>query len=252
MKLIPRLLQILTLTTLLAGAGCDRYKSKAEADFDKGFWAYRTGDYFNAIRYLTPIAQQGHPGAQMILGRMYALGEGVQQDAGQAATWLNSAADTLNHNLQQAEVKPLAEKPMADVMMETLDDAMAKNTTETDMRNVNHDLGGQVMGKVVQEASSKEVLSATPVEPESAAVGAPGKTQSADELTLQNLRDRANLGDRRAVHLLIEAYKKGLYGLTPDAEKLSHWRMRAIELAAPPPEKPVYARLLDRLKATFQ
>lgn len=66
-------------------------------DFDQGYAtgkaAYRRGDYSAAHRCLLPIAQQGHPHAQCILGAMYYVGQGSAQDFCAAAHWYRKAAE---------------------------------------------------------------------------------------------------------------------------------------------------------------
>ncbi|MGO2136107.1 MAG: tetratricopeptide repeat protein, partial [Marinobacter sp.] len=62
------------------------------ADFDKGFTAARSGDYAAALQEFRPLAEQGHAGAQYILGFMYTTGQGVPQDYAEAVTWYRKAA----------------------------------------------------------------------------------------------------------------------------------------------------------------
>jgi TPR repeat protein len=62
------------------------------ADFDKGFAAYKSGDYAAALREFKPLAQQGDASAQFTLGMMYANGQGVTQDVKAAVTWWKLAA----------------------------------------------------------------------------------------------------------------------------------------------------------------
>ena len=59
---------------------------------EDGVAAYRQGDFAAAIRLLRPLADAGDAKAQFHLGRMYALGEGVGQDPGQAIAWYRKAA----------------------------------------------------------------------------------------------------------------------------------------------------------------
>ena len=49
--------------------------------------AYRKGDYATALRLLRPLADQGHPIAQSLLGIMYLKGAGVAQDYAEAMKW---------------------------------------------------------------------------------------------------------------------------------------------------------------------
>ncbi len=54
--------------------------------------AYERGDYDTAYRGFRRHAEQGHAGAQAILGAMYFLGKGVRQSGEEAIRWLRRAA----------------------------------------------------------------------------------------------------------------------------------------------------------------
>jgi len=62
------------------------------ADFGKGMDAYESGDYKAALVEWTPLAEQGNADAQVMLGTMYELGEGVLMDAESAVKWYTLAA----------------------------------------------------------------------------------------------------------------------------------------------------------------
>ena len=62
----------LTLTILVGSVGMS-----ASADFQKGYTAAMSGDYATALRELKPLAKQGNPDAQFVLGAIYATGKGV-------------------------------------------------------------------------------------------------------------------------------------------------------------------------------
>ena len=64
----------------------------AWAGWDEGAMAYDRGDYATALRELTPLAEQGHPGAQLALGLMYDNGWGVPEERSEAARWFRAAA----------------------------------------------------------------------------------------------------------------------------------------------------------------
>ena len=53
----------LTITVLLGSAGVSW-----SADFQKGLAAAQRGDFATALREWTPLAEQGHAGAQAVLG----------------------------------------------------------------------------------------------------------------------------------------------------------------------------------------
>jgi TPR repeat protein len=53
-------------------------------------------DYKQALLLLKPLAKQGNPKAQYLLGRMYSNGEGVTKNPDSALKWLKLAAEQ-NH-----------------------------------------------------------------------------------------------------------------------------------------------------------
>ncbi len=65
----------------------------AAADGNAGLKAYQAGDYATAMKEFLPLAEAGQATAQAAVGQMYLNGEGVPQDAGQAAIWLEKAAN---------------------------------------------------------------------------------------------------------------------------------------------------------------
>ena len=90
MKNLPRTI-CLTLAVLLGSlvTGCG-------ADFDKGFAAYKSGDFATALGELRPLSEQGHADAQFVVGAMYRYGAGVPQDNKTALKWLTLAAEQGN------------------------------------------------------------------------------------------------------------------------------------------------------------
>jgi TPR repeat protein len=71
--------------------------------FEDGVAAYEAGDYATAYRLQQPLADQGFVKAQVNLGIMYAQGQGVTRDDGEAIRWFRKAADQgdplAQHNL---------------------------------------------------------------------------------------------------------------------------------------------------------
>jgi TPR repeat protein len=79
---LPVLAMILMLVTPAVGQ-----------DYKKGMKAYERGDYVAALRELRPLAKKGDAAAQLNLGNMYLLGQGVPQDYGEAVNWFRRAAE---------------------------------------------------------------------------------------------------------------------------------------------------------------
>lgn len=59
--------------------------------YDSAMNAYDRRDYHDAIKQFSELAEQGDPYAQFMLGKMYAIGEGVTKDYLQAYKWLHLA-----------------------------------------------------------------------------------------------------------------------------------------------------------------
>ena len=65
----------------------------ASADLNSGIAAYNSGNYTQAFRELSPLAEQGEPKAQALVGNMYYNGEGIAKDQKEAIRWYHLAAD---------------------------------------------------------------------------------------------------------------------------------------------------------------
>lgn len=62
-------------------------------DFENGAQSLRAGAFDEALAELQPLAEDGHGGAQYLLGTMYEYGRGVSQNDAAAAKWYRFAAD---------------------------------------------------------------------------------------------------------------------------------------------------------------
>jgi TPR repeat protein len=62
-------------------------------DLREGVAAHDRGDYKTAFRHYLRSAQQGSVDAQFLLGGLYFLGQGVQEDNTEAARWFRMAAE---------------------------------------------------------------------------------------------------------------------------------------------------------------
>ena len=70
------------------------------AGYDEALTAFNKRDYKTAAKEYRIAAEQGDAKAQYELGRMYDLGDGVQQDLVQAAEWYRKAAEQDNADAQ--------------------------------------------------------------------------------------------------------------------------------------------------------
>jgi uncharacterized protein len=64
----------------------------AGADLESAKRAYHQRDYATAVQEFTALAEQGNWEAQLILGKMYMLGQGVPKDSDQSIKWFKAAA----------------------------------------------------------------------------------------------------------------------------------------------------------------
>lgn len=65
-------------------------------DLQKGYEAFQARDYAAAMQVIKPLADQGSPTAQSLLGYMYLNGFGVRQDAVLALMWFKIAHENGN------------------------------------------------------------------------------------------------------------------------------------------------------------
>lgn len=70
------------------------------ADLESGKRAYDLKDYAAAFKELSPLAEQGNAEAQVILGKMYLMGQGVLKDPGEADKWFKASAQQGNADAQ--------------------------------------------------------------------------------------------------------------------------------------------------------
>jgi uncharacterized protein len=87
----------LTALLMLAAAGV-----AVAGPLEDAKTAYERGDYATALGLWLPLANQGNAEAQHGLGNMYANGDGVPQDYGEAVKWDRKAADQGNAGAQNA------------------------------------------------------------------------------------------------------------------------------------------------------
>ena len=60
--------------------------------WEDGMAAYNRGDYVPAIRLFRPLAEQGNPKAQSVIGAMYRKGQGVAKNSARAFMWFSLAS----------------------------------------------------------------------------------------------------------------------------------------------------------------
>ncbi|TWI66506.1 hypothetical protein IP91_02323 [Pseudoduganella lurida] len=88
MNTLGRLMGIIGISLAIALA----LQGSAQAGFAEGATAYNNRNYAQAYRTILPLARAGNADAEHLLGLMYYMGRGVQQDYKQALQWHRRAA----------------------------------------------------------------------------------------------------------------------------------------------------------------
>jgi len=83
---------VLALVVLASLALCSLKAASAQS-LERAEATYYRGDYADAMRLMTPLAEAGDRHAQYLIGFMHERGQGVPQDPGQAAKWYRQAAE---------------------------------------------------------------------------------------------------------------------------------------------------------------
>ena len=73
-----------------------------EQTLDEAWTAYNIGQYNKVVKMVQPLASDGNPRAQVLMGRCYENGLGVPQDMETAAKWFRLAAE---QNYAEAQVQ---------------------------------------------------------------------------------------------------------------------------------------------------
>ena len=96
---LPYILVILAFLLVSCSPGSEAdFEADVDADAEilnmaGGFLAYQRGDYAEALRNWSSLAEQGNVKAQVLLGSLHRLGRGFPQDDVKAARWLRMAAE---------------------------------------------------------------------------------------------------------------------------------------------------------------
>ena len=70
------------------------------ADLKSAKRAYEQKDYVAAIKEFRPMAEQGNAEAQLYLGKLYMMGQGVLKDQDEAIKWFKASAEQGNADAQ--------------------------------------------------------------------------------------------------------------------------------------------------------
>ena len=72
----------------------------AAANLESAQRAYKEKDYATAFKEFSVLAKQGSPEAQLFLGKMYLMGQGVLKDSDEAIKWFRASAVQGNADAQ--------------------------------------------------------------------------------------------------------------------------------------------------------
>lgn len=87
-----RRLFLAMLLVLICATGANPQSVVAAVSLEEAEFAYERGEYTQAARLFSPLAEQGVASAQFYLGVMHEKGRGVRQDYPTALTWFRKAA----------------------------------------------------------------------------------------------------------------------------------------------------------------
>lgn len=105
MKKLSSTLLLAVALTLGWGMSASVWAAPAKSvdqTLDEAWTAYNIGQYKKVVQLAQPLASEGNPRAQVILGRCYENGLGVPQDMETAAKWFRIASD---QNYAEAQVQ---------------------------------------------------------------------------------------------------------------------------------------------------
>ena len=84
---------MIRITAVLAAVLSLTFTQLAAQDYQKAMTAFENGDYAAALQEWLPLAEQGEPGAQAMLGMIYKSGLGTPKDITKSLLWFRLAAD---------------------------------------------------------------------------------------------------------------------------------------------------------------
>ena len=93
MSLPAKIFLPLLLGACLAWPMPAAFAADAAQILEEAWTAYNIGKYKETLRLIKPLASEGNPRAQVMLGRCYENGLGVEQDMAVAAQWFQLAAE---------------------------------------------------------------------------------------------------------------------------------------------------------------
>lgn len=88
-----KLMRVLTIAILMAGAAFAASAAPGDVEFDKGYDAFTARDYANTLILWHKAAEMGHMRAQNGLGVLYRDGDAGEPDMKRAAYWFRRSAE---------------------------------------------------------------------------------------------------------------------------------------------------------------
>lgn len=85
---------LISLSLILFAISVFAQESQVEQNYKKGEELFDKKEFKKAFPILMDAANQGHPGAQFLIGKMFMLGSGVTLDYTEAMKWYRKAADS--------------------------------------------------------------------------------------------------------------------------------------------------------------
>jgi|GEM_PF-2353327 len=216
----------------------------AAAHFQKGFDAYKEGDFDTAVLYLKPLVENDHPGAQLLMSKMYAAGQGVPENMAISEELKNKAALRMYSltKLKPGQIDPASQT--LQVLEKRIDyyvNGLEKGAPAPEQNSAA--LYAPDMNGIAQTLTANE-KSVVASEPESFVAAVKNSvqttvekvqhfhaedfkgTRSVGQISLSNLLTEASLGDKNAVRQVARVYREGLYGLKPNPAEAAAWEKK--------------------------
>lgn len=153
---LNRIITSLMLTSFVLAAQPQQQMEAAKA-------AYQQGDYVKAAELWQALALDGNTTAQFELAKLYSLGHGVEQDALQAAYWLEQAASNSTDFAESARARQDIVQGVAELREAEQGEANAAQRSEPEIQAPVDTPATAVATTAAAETSTTATTAATPV-----------------------------------------------------------------------------------------
>lgn len=96
----------------------DLHDKQLRRDYQRAYERYKAKDYESAGRLLFPLARAGVVEARYLIGRMYAVGDGVEKDLSEAERWISGVVRFYRIGAERGDVN--AQYQLGSIYLDTL------------------------------------------------------------------------------------------------------------------------------------